>query len=177
MRRRERTAPHRIRLGPIPSADCPSPYLLGEAIRAGFSGRLGAIHAGVQREGWMYVLSLRLIPAMPFWLVNLLMGVTAIRPLTFYWASQLGMLPATLVYVNVGTQLSGLTSLRGVLSPAMLVALVALAVLPFGVKRVLAAIKVRRLLSPLGRPDPFDYNVVVIGAGSAGLVSSYIAAA
>ena len=86
------------------------------------------------------------------------------------------MLPATLVYVNVGTQLSGLTSLRGVLSPAMLVALVALAVLPYGVKRTMGAIRLRRLLSPWRRPDRFDYNVVVIGAGSAGLVSSYIAA-
>jgi pyruvate/2-oxoglutarate dehydrogenase complex dihydrolipoamide dehydrogenase (E3) component/uncharacterized membrane protein YdjX (TVP38/TMEM64 family) len=152
-----------------------SRYVLRDSVRARFSGRLDAINAGVQREGWMYVLSLRLIPVMPFWLVNLLMGVTAIRPLTFYWASQLGMLPATLVYVNVGTQLSGLTSLRGVLSPAMLAALVALAVLPYGVKRTMGAIRLRRLLSPWKRPDRFDYNVVVIGAGAAGLVSSYIA--
>lgn len=154
-----------------------SRYILRDAITARFAGRLDAINAGVRREGWMYVLSLRLIPAIPFWLVNLLMGVTAIRPLTFYWASQLGMLPATLAYVNVGTQLSGLTSLRALLSPGMLAALVALAVLPFGAKWAMAAIRARRLFSRWSRPRRFDYNVVVIGAGSAGLVSSYIAAA
>ncbi|TAM56014.1 MAG: pyridine nucleotide-disulfide oxidoreductase [Paraburkholderia sp.] len=152
-----------------------SRFLLRDAVTARFAEPLDAINAGVRREGWMYLLSLRLIPAVPFWLINLLMGLTEIRLPTFFWASQLGMLPATLVYANFGTQLSGLTSLRGLLSPGLLAALVTLAVLPFGLKAGLSAIRTRRLLSKWRRPDRFDYNIVVIGAGSAGLVSSYIA--
>ncbi len=154
-----------------------SRYLLRAFVSARFSGRVQAIDAGVQREGWMYLLSLRLVPAIPFWLVNLVMGVTSIRLATFWWASQLGMLPATIVYVNVGTRLSGITSLRGIVSPAVLAGLVALAVLPFGAKGAMSFLRNRRLKAQWPPPGRFDYNVVVIGAGSAGLVSSYVASA
>jgi pyruvate/2-oxoglutarate dehydrogenase complex dihydrolipoamide dehydrogenase (E3) component/uncharacterized membrane protein YdjX (TVP38/TMEM64 family) len=154
-----------------------SRYLLRDFITARFSGRVQGIDAGVKREGWMYVLSLRLVPAIPFWLVNLVMGVTSIRLATFWWASQLGMLPATIVYVNVGTRLSGVTSLRGIVSPAVLAGLAALAVLPYGAKRVMSLLRSRRLTAQWPRPRRFDYNVVVIGAGAAGLVSSYVASA
>lgn len=150
-------------------------YVLRDAIRTRFASRLEPIDDGVRREGWMYVLSLRLVPAVPFWVVNLMMGVTAIRLRTFFWSSQLGMLPATIVYVSVGTRLSELTSLHGVLSPGLLVGLVALATLPYGTKGLMRAIRTRRLMARWPMPKRFDYNVVVIGAGSAGLVSSYVA--
>ncbi|ACR32757.1 FAD-dependent oxidoreductase [Burkholderia glumae] len=152
-----------------------SRYVLRNAVAARFADRLGPIDEGVRREGWMYLLSLRLVPAVPFWLVNLMMGVTAIPLRTFYWVSQLGMLPATIVYVSVGTRLPEVTSLRGILSPGLLVGLVALAALPYGTKGLLRALRTRRLMARWPRPKQFDYNVVVIGAGSAGLVSSYVA--
>jgi pyruvate/2-oxoglutarate dehydrogenase complex dihydrolipoamide dehydrogenase (E3) component/uncharacterized membrane protein YdjX (TVP38/TMEM64 family) len=154
-----------------------SRYLLRDFTTAQFSGRVQAINAGVEREGWMYVLSLRLVPAIPFWLVNLVMGVTSIRLATFWLASQLGMLPATIVYVNVGTRLSGVTSLRGIVSPAVVAGLVALAILPYGAKGVMRLLRSRRLTAQWPRPRRFDYNLVVIGAGAAGLVSSYVASA
>ena len=154
-----------------------SRYLLRDFVTARFPDRARSLNAGVEREGWMYVLSLRLVPAIPFWLVNLLMGVTSIRLPAFWWASQLGMLPATILYVNVGTRLSGVTSLRGIVSPAVLAGLVALAILPFAAKGVTGLLRGRRVTAQWPRPKRFDYNVVVIGAGSAGLVSSYVAAA
>ncbi|AOJ58617.1 pyridine nucleotide-disulfide oxidoreductase (plasmid) [Burkholderia thailandensis] len=152
-----------------------SRYVLRDAVATRFADRLGPIDEGVRREGWMYVLSLRLVPAVPFWLVNLMMGVTAIPLRTFYWVSQLGMLPATIVYVSVGTRLPELTSLRGILSPGLLIGLVALAALPYGTKGLIRAIRTRRLVARWPVPKRFDYNVVVIGAGSAGLVASYVA--
>lgn len=152
-----------------------SRYVLRDAVVTRFANRLGPIDDGVRREGWMYVLSLRLVPAVPFWLVNLIMGVTAIRLWTFYLASQVGMLPATIVYVSVGTRLSELTSLRGILSPGLLAGLVALAALPYGTKSLMREVRARRLMARWPTPKRFDYNVVVIGAGSAGLVTSYVA--
>jgi dihydrolipoamide dehydrogenase len=154
-----------------------SRFLFGEAVRSRFGDRLRAIDAGLEKDGASYLLALRLVPAFPFVVVNLLMGLTRIRIPTFYWVSQLGMLPATLVYVNAGTQLATLTSIRGLLSPALIGSFVLLAIFPFVARRTVEAFKARRRLAKWPRPAKFDRNLVVIGAGSAGLVSAYIAAA
>lgn len=120
---------------------CISRYVLRALVCARFPDRVQSIDAGIQREGWVYVLSLRLIPVIPSWLVNLLMGVTSIRLSTFWWTSQLGTLPATAIYVGVGTRLSSVTSLRGVVSPAMLAGLLALAILPYAARRMLGLLR------------------------------------
>jgi uncharacterized membrane protein YdjX (TVP38/TMEM64 family) len=119
------------------SALCISRYLLRAFVGARFPDRVQTIDAGIEREGWMYMLSLRLIPVIPSWLVNLLMGATAIRLSTFWWTSQLGTLPATILYVGIGARLSGVTSLRGIVSPAVLAGLMALAILPYAAKKML----------------------------------------
>jgi len=154
-----------------------SRFLFREAVRSRFGDRLRAIDAGLEKEGASYLFVLRLVPAFPFVVVNLLMGLTRIRIPTFYWVSQLGMLPATLVYVNAGTQLATLESIRGLLSPALIGSFVLLGIFPFVARRAVEAFKGRRRLSKWPRPAKFDRNMVVIGAGSAGLVASYIAAA
>ena len=129
-----------LTLGSV-SALCMSRYLLRDFVCARFPDRAQAIDAGIRREGWVYVLSLRLIPVIPSWLINLLMGVTSIRLSTFWWASQLGTLPATAIYVGVGTRLSSVTSLRGIVSPAVLAGLLALALLPYAAKRMLGLLR------------------------------------
>ena len=120
-----------------------SRYLLRAFVCARFPDRAQAIDAGVDREGWLYVLSLRLIPVIPSWLINLLMGVTCVELSTFWWASQLGTLPATAIYVGVGARLSSVTSLRGIVSPAVLAGLFALAILPYAAKRMLGLLRHR----------------------------------
>src|SRR5437870_10100788 len=154
-----------------------SRFLFREAVRSRFGDRLRAIDAGLEKEGAFYLFALRLVPAFPFVLVNLLMGLTPIRTRTFYWVSQIGMLPATIVYVNAGTQLATVKSLSGILSPALVGSLVLLGIFPLIAKRAVEAFKARRRLARWPKPAKFDRNLVVIGAGSAGLVSAYIAAA
>ncbi len=150
--------------------------LLREPVRRRFGQRLGPIEAGVCRDGAAYLLSLRLVPVVPFVLVNLLMGLTPMPLLPFALVSQLGMLPATLVYVNAGTQLGQLTSLSGLLSPALLASFALLGLLPWIVKLLLGRWRLWRLYRPWPRPRHFDRNLIVIGAGAAGLVTAYIAA-
>ncbi|MEA5390413.1 FAD-dependent oxidoreductase [Cyanobium gracile UHCC 0139] len=150
--------------------------LLREPVRRRFGQRLGPIEAGVRRDGTAYLLSLRLVPVVPFVLVNLLMGLTPMPLLPFALVSQLGMLPATLVYVNAGTQLGQLTSLSGLLSPALLASFALLGLLPWIVKLLLGRWRLWRLYRPWPRPRRFDRNLIVIGAGAAGLVTAYIAA-
>ncbi|MCP9858539.1 MULTISPECIES: FAD-dependent oxidoreductase [unclassified Cyanobium] len=150
--------------------------LLREPVRRRFGSRLGPIEAGVRSDGASYLLSLRLVPVVPFVLVNLLMGLTPMRLLPFAFVSQLGMLPATLVYVNAGTQLGQLTSLTGLLSPALLGSFALLGLLPWIVKLLLGRWRLWRLYRPWSRPRVFDRNLIVIGAGAAGLVTAYIAA-
>ena len=152
-------------------------YVLSDAVRRRFGQRLSTINAGIDREGAFYLFSLRLVPVVPFWLVNLLMGLTSLRTLTFYWVSQAAMLPGTLVYINAGTELARLNTTSKILSPGLLLSFVLLGLLPLVAKRALERLKQRRLYRQWPRPRHFDYNVVVIGAGAAGLVSSYIAAA
>src|SRR3989449_54225 len=154
-----------------------SRFLFREAVRSRFGDRLRAIDAGLAKEGAFYLFALRLVPAFPFVLVNLLMGLTPIRARTFYWVSQIGMLPATIVYVNAGTQLATVKSLSGILSPALVGSLVLLGIFPLIAKRAVETFKARRRLARWPKPAKFDRNLVVIGAGSAGLVSAYIAAA
>jgi len=156
-----------------------SRFLFRDLVQARFGARLSAINAGVLREGAFYLFALRLVPVFPFFVVNLLMGLTAMRTRTYYWASQLGMLAGTLVYVNAGTQLAQVESLRGLASPVLLMSFALLGVFPLAARKVIDAIKARRVYAPWShrRPSKFERNLVVIGAGSAGLVSAYIAAA
>ncbi|HEX4872602.1 MAG TPA: FAD-dependent oxidoreductase [Nevskiaceae bacterium] len=151
--------------------------LLREAVLRRYGERLRTVNEGLARDGARYLFSLRLIPALPFFAINLLMGLTPIRTGTFYWVSQLGMLPGTAVYVNAGTQLGALTSLSGILSPSLLGAFVLLGLFPWLLRGGQEWLRRRRLYAPYTRPARFDRNLIVIGAGSAGLVSAYIAAA
>lgn len=152
-------------------------YLLRDSVQARFGDRLSAINEGVARDGAFYLLTLRLVPAFPFFAVNLLMALTPIGAGTFYWVSQLGMLAGTLVYVNAGTQLASISSLKDVLSPGLLASFVLIGILPLVANKLVAWIKARKVYQRWPKPARFDRNMVVIGAGAAGLVTSYIAAA
>jgi pyruvate/2-oxoglutarate dehydrogenase complex dihydrolipoamide dehydrogenase (E3) component/uncharacterized membrane protein YdjX (TVP38/TMEM64 family) len=154
-----------------------SRFLLREAVQGRFGERLRAINAGVEKEGAFYLFTLRLVPVFPFFAINLLMGLTPMKTRTFYWVSQAGMLAGTLVYVNAGTQLAKLESVEGILSPGLLLSFAALGLFPLLARRALHALRARRVYAGWTRPARFDRNLVVIGAGAAGLVSSYIAAA
>lgn len=152
-------------------------FVLRDWVKRRLGGRLDAIDRGIEREGAFYLFTLRLVPAFPFWVVNLLMGLTSLPTRTFYWVSQVGMLLGTMVYVNVGTQLAQLESLSGILSPVLVGSFVLLGILPLVAKRIVAALKARRVYKDWTRPASFDRNLVVIGAGSAGLVTSLVGAA
>lgn len=115
-----------------------SRYLLRDWVQARFGDKLAAINAGIEKEGAFYLFSLRLVPVFPFFVINLLMGLTRMRLVTFYWVSQVGMLAGTFVYVNAGRQLSRIESLSGILSPGVAVSLVALGLFPIAVKKLLA---------------------------------------
>jgi pyruvate/2-oxoglutarate dehydrogenase complex dihydrolipoamide dehydrogenase (E3) component/uncharacterized membrane protein YdjX (TVP38/TMEM64 family) len=154
-----------------------SRFVLREWVQQRFGRRLAAVNAGVEREGGFYLFTLRLLPVVPFFLINLAMGLTPLRTRTFYWVSQLGMLPATIVYVNAGTRLAALESLSGILSPGLIGAFVALGLLPLLAKWLVDVLKARRVYARWKKPARFERNLVVIGAGSAGLVAAYIAAA
>jgi pyruvate/2-oxoglutarate dehydrogenase complex dihydrolipoamide dehydrogenase (E3) component/uncharacterized membrane protein YdjX (TVP38/TMEM64 family) len=152
-------------------------YLLREPLRRRFAGAMAAIDAGISRDGPAYLFGLRLVPIFPFFLVNLAMGLTPLRTATFYGVSQIAMLPATLVYVNAGTQLASIEQIRDVASPGLLGALALLGMLPLAGRLLTDALQRRRLYRRWPRPQRFDRNLVVIGAGSGGLVTAYIAAA
>ncbi|HYF60552.1 MAG TPA: FAD-dependent oxidoreductase, partial [Burkholderiaceae bacterium] len=154
-----------------------SRYLFRDAVRARFGERLAAIDEGVRRDGAFYLFSLRLIPVFPFFLVNLVMGLTPIRTRVYHVASQLGMLAGTAVYVNAGTELARVESASGLLSPALIASFVLLGLFPLVAKKAVDAIAARRVYRGWRRPARFDRNMVVIGAGSGGLVTAYIAAA
>jgi pyruvate/2-oxoglutarate dehydrogenase complex dihydrolipoamide dehydrogenase (E3) component/uncharacterized membrane protein YdjX (TVP38/TMEM64 family) len=156
-----------------------SRFLLRDWVEARFGQRLADINAGVNREGGFYLFTLRLIPVVPFFLINLLMGLTRMKVWTYYWVSQLGMLAGTAVYVNAGTQLAQLDSLQGILSPALLGSFVLLGLFPLIARRIVAAVQKRKVYARWAdqRPKTFDRNLIVIGGGAGGLVSAYIAAA
>ena len=154
-----------------------SRFLFRDAIQRRFGDKLRAINQGIEKEGAFYLFTLRLVPAFPFFVINLVMGLTPIPTRTFYWVSQVGMLLGTIVYVNAGTQIGQIESLRGILSPTLLISFALLGVFPLIAKKIVDAIKARKVYADWQRPARFDRNLVVIGAGSAGLVAAYIAAA
>ncbi|MFM5212778.1 FAD-dependent oxidoreductase [Aeromonas hydrophila] len=152
-------------------------FLLRDWVERRFGDKLASLQAGMKKEGALYLLSLRLIPIFPFFLVNLLMGLTPIRVSTYYWVSQLGMLPGTFVYVLAGSELANLTSSGNILSPGLMVALTLLGLMPVLLKGLQRRLALHRLHAPYRKPTRYDYNLLVIGAGAGGLVTSYIAAA
>ena len=156
-----------------------SRYVLRESVQSRFGARLADIDKGVEKEGAFYLFTLRLVPLVPFFIINLLMGLTKMKARTFYWVSQLGMFAGTVVYVNAGTQLAKIDSLKGILSPALIGSFVLLGLFPLVAKKIVDAIKARQVYARWAgvKPKRFERNLVVIGAGAAGLVSSYIAAA
>jgi pyruvate/2-oxoglutarate dehydrogenase complex dihydrolipoamide dehydrogenase (E3) component/uncharacterized membrane protein YdjX (TVP38/TMEM64 family) len=153
-----------------------SRVLLRDWVQGKFERQLRAVNAGFAKDGSFYLFSLRLVPLFPFFAINLLMGLLPIATWRYYWVSQLGMLPATAVYVNAGTQLGMLQSAAGIISAPLLGSFVLLALFPFLARWLLGRLQERRALARFSRPRRFDTNMVVIGAGSAGLVASLIAA-
>ncbi len=154
-------------------------FLLRDSIQAKFGDKLKAFNAGVEKEGAFYLFTLRLVPAFPFFVINVVMGLTTMKALTFFWVSQIGMLAGTIVFVFAGQKLSEITSLKGILSPGLIGAFVLIGILPIIAKKIIEGIKSRKVYARWAdkKPAHFDRNVVVIGGGSAGLVTSYIAAA
>ena len=151
-------------------------YLLRDWVQSRYGKTLAPINAGIAKDGALYLLTLRLVPAFPFWFVNLMMGLTPISALRFYAVSQIGMLLGTAVFVNAGTQLAAVRSLGDVLSPRLLGAFVLLGIFPLIAKAVIGWTQRRKLYKDWPKPKSFDRNMVVIGAGAGGLVSAYIAA-
>jgi len=150
--------------------------LFRDWVQQRMGAHLNAINQGVEKDGALYLFTLRLVPVFPFFVVNLAMALTPIRAWPFYWVSQIGMLAGTAVFVNAGTQLAQVDDLSGILSPALLGSFVLLGFFPWIAKTVVAIIQRRRRLAGFKKPARFDNNLIVIGAGSGGLVASYIAA-
>jgi dihydrolipoamide dehydrogenase len=154
-----------------------SRFIFRDYIQNKFSKNLETINEGIEKDGAFYLFTLRLIPVFPFFIINLLMGLTPIRLLTFFIVSQIGMLPVTIVFVNAGTQIAQISSPGDILSPGLIFAFVLLGVFPLLAKKLIATIKTYQVYKKYKKPTNFDRNLIVIGAGSAGLVTAYIAAA
>ena len=154
-------------------------YLLRDSIESRFSAKLADVNRGIAKEGSFYLFTLRLVPLIPFFALNLLMGLTHMKTWTFFWVSQVGMFAGTVAYVNAGTEIAKIDSLRSILSPGLIGSFVLLGLLPLAIKKVLDIAKRRKVYARWSavRPKTFDRNLVVIGAGAGGLVSAYIAAA
>ncbi len=153
-----------------------SRYLFKDAVQGRYGDRLKSLNKGIETDGAFYLFSLRLVPVFPFFLINLLMALTPIRAVTFYWVSQIGMLAGTLVYVNAGTQLVKVDSLSGILSPKLVLSFALLGLFPLIAKKLVSFMRARRVYADYQKPKRFDRNLIVIGAGAGGLVSAYIAA-
>jgi len=154
-----------------------SRLLLRDWVQKKFGGYLKSFNEGIKKDGGFYLFTLRLIPAFPFFVINLVMGLTPMKTLQFFLVSQAGMLAGTAVYVNAGTQLAQIESLKGILSPELIFSFILLGIFPLVTKKLLGIYKGRKILSKFKKPKILDYNMVVIGAGSGGLVTSYIGAA
>ena len=154
-----------------------SRYMFKDWVQNKFSSKLLAINKGIEKEGGLYLFTLRLVPVFPFFVINLVMGVTTIRTAVFYMVSQVGMLPGTFVFINAGTQLAKIETAKGILSLNLILSFALLGFFPIIAKRFAAIVRQKKLFSKFSKPKAYDYNLVVIGAGSAGLVASYIGAA
>ena len=153
-----------------------SRLLLRDWVQRRFGAYLAPINKGIAKDGAFYLFSLRMVPLVPFFVVNLLMGLTSISVPAYYIASQIGMFVSTLVYVNAGAELAQITSLSGLVSPSVLLSFTLLGVVPLAAKGVIGVMQKRKRLSSFKKPKRFDANVVVVGGGSAGLVTSLIVA-
>lgn len=154
-----------------------SRYLLRDSIQNKFSDKLKDINKGIKEDGAFYLFTLRMVPVFPFFLINLLMGLTSVSLLTFFFVSQIGMLAGTIVYVNAGTQIASIQSLKDIFSFPLMLSFVLLGFLPVIAKSIINYIKRNKYLKKYKKPNKFEYNLISIGGGSAGLVTSYIAAA
>lgn len=154
-----------------------SRFLLRNWIQEKFSAQLQSMNKGIEKDGTFYLFTLRLVPLFPFFVINLLMGLTRMKALTFMLVSQIGMLAGTAVFVNAGTQIGHIDSLRGILSPSLIFSFTLLGLFPLISKKIIEIIQARKVYKGFKKPAKFDHNIVVIGAGSGGLVSAYIAAA
>jgi len=154
-----------------------SRFLLRDTLESKFGEKLKTFNENIDRDGAFYLFTVRLVPVFPFFLVNLVMGLTKIKTGVFYLVSQLGMLAGTIVFVNAGTQLAKIESLSGILSPKLLFSFVLLGVFPLVAKKIVDMVKAKKVYADYPKPATFDRDIVVLGAGSGGLVSSYIAAA
>ncbi len=150
-------------------------YVLRDSVQARFGKQLAPINEGMKRDGWFYLLSLRLLPIFPFFVVNLLAALTPIKAGVFYIVSQIGMLLGTAVYVNAGTQLATIEKLSDVLSPKLLGSFVLLGIVPLVAKWIIGFVQRRKVYKDWTKPKTFDRNMIVIGAGSGGLISALIA--
>lgn len=151
-------------------------FILKDSVQKRFRNQMKPINAGVERDGPLYLFMLRLVPAFPFWVINLVMALTPMKVVTFFLVSQVGMLPGTIVYVNAGTQIAGIETLGGILSLELIGAFVLLAIFPFIARAIANFVKARRAFKGWTKPKQFDRNLIVIGAGSGGLVCAVIAA-
>jgi len=154
-----------------------SRYMFKDWVQNKFSSKLLAINKGIEKEGGFYLFTLRLVPIFPFFVINLVMGLTPIRVGVFYIVSQIGMFPGTIVFINAGTMLAKIESASGILSLNIILSFALLGIFPIIAKRLTSYIRQQKVFSKFSKPKSFDYNLVVIGAGAAGLVSSLIAAA
>ena len=153
-----------------------SRYLLRDTIENRFGEKLKTFNRNIKKDGAFYLFTVRLVPVFPFFLVNLVMGLTPLKTGVFYIVSQVGMLAGTLVYVNAGTQLAKIDSLSGILSPGLIFSFALLGIFPLIAKKVVDMIKARKRYEGYTKPEKFDQDIVVLGAGSGGLVSAYIGA-
>ncbi len=156
-----------------------SRYVLRDSIEKRFGAKLADVNKGMEKEGAFYLFTLRLIPLIPFFMLNVLMGLTKMKTLTFFWVSQLGMLAGTVAYVNAGTEIAKIDSLRSILSPGLIGSFVLLGLFPLLMKKVLDILKKRKVYARWNsvKPKTFDRNLIVIGAGAGGLVTALIGAA
>ncbi len=151
--------------------------LLRDSIQSKYGDKLKGINEGIEKEGAFYLFTLRLVPIFPFFLINLSMGLTKIKTITFFFVSQIGMLAGTAVYVNAGVQLAELDSLKGIVSPGLLGSFALLGVFPILAKKLVEGIKAKKVYKGFNKPKIYDYNMIAIGGGAGGLVTSYISAA
>ena len=114
-----------------------SRYLLRDWIQNKFGDKLNAINKGIEKDGAFYLFTLRLVPAFPFFVINLVMGLTKMRLFTFYWVSQIGMLAGTAVYVNAGKELGNIDSLSGLLSPTLIISFILIGIFPLVTKKLI----------------------------------------